>query len=137
MLSEFVQQIEETAQETVDNIHTAIPGKVLSFDATKCLAKIKPIGKFLTPEDELMDYPVISDVPIMFFYSQKSETGMFFPIKEGDFGLLVISETELDEWRTGSVSEATLRFDLTSAVFIPGMLKKETKIWRIHVKIVQ
>lgn len=127
LLSEFIQQIEETAQESVDNIHTAIPGKILSFDAIVCLAKVKPIGRFLTPEDEIMDYPVISDVPVMFPYSQKSKTGVFFPVKEGDYGMLVISESELDEWRTGAVSEATLRFDLTSAIFIPGLLQKGNK----------
>lgn len=127
MLSELVQQIEETAQEAVDNIHTAIPGKVLSFEAVGCLAKVQPVGKFLTPEDELMEYPIISDVPVMFPYSHKAKTGIFFPIKEGDFGMLVISEAELDEWRTGSISEATLRFDLTSAVFIPGLLQKGNK----------
>lgn len=124
MLNEFVQQIEETAQEVVDNIHTAMPGKIVSFDPAKCLAKVKPIGRFLTPDDELMDYPVITDVPVIFQYSEKAKAGVFFPVKKGDGCLLVISETELDEWRTGAVSDATLRFDLTSAIAIPGLANK-------------
>lgn len=126
MIQEFVQQIEETAQETVDNIHTALPGKVISYDAMKCTAKVKPIGRFLTPEDELMDYPIITDVPVMFPFCAKVEAGIFFPVTPGDFCLLVCSEAELDEWRTNAISDATLRFDLTSAIMIPGLLKKGT-----------
>lgn len=126
MLQEFAQQIEDTAQETIDNIHTALPGKIISFDSEKCTAKVKPIGRFLTPEDELMDYPIITEAPVMFPFCAKVEAGIFFPVKPGDFCMIIISETELDEWRTDSISDATLRFDLTSGIVIPGLLKSGT-----------
>lgn len=128
MLQEFVQQVEDTAQEVVDNIHTALPGKIVSYDPIKCIAKVKPIGRFLTPEDELMDYPIVTEVPVMFPFCSKVDTGIFFPVKPGDFCLLIISETELDEWRTNAISDATLRFDLTSGIAIPGLLKRGTRI---------
>lgn len=124
MLCEFVQQVEEVAQEVVDNVHTALPGKIISFNPAKCLAKVKPIGRFLTPENEIMDYPIIVDVPVMFPFSVKVEVGIFFPVKPGDFCTIIVSEAELDEWRTGAISDVTLRHDLTSAIVIPGLLKK-------------
>ena len=35
---------------------------------------------------------------------------------------MIISEVELDEWRSGAQSEGSLRFDLSSALAIPGLL---------------
>ena len=49
---------------------------------------------------------------------------MVFPVHKNDEMLLLVSEIELDEWRTGAKSEAPLKFDLTSAVALPALIKK-------------
>jgi sirohydrochlorin ferrochelatase len=53
---------------------------------------------------------------------------MAFPVKKGDSCLIIVSEVELDSWRSDAESDGSLRFDLTSAVVIPGLLKKGNAI---------
>ena len=35
MIQKFVQQIKNTVQESLDGVHTCIPGEIVSFDAAK------------------------------------------------------------------------------------------------------
>lgn len=124
MLQDVVQQIEETARSVVEDVHTALPCRVVKYDKKKNLAKVKPIGEFLLHDGEKMEYPEIDDVPVMFPYFIAWDIGMVFPVHKGDEMLLLVSEIELDEWRTGAKSEAPLKFDLTSAVAVPALIKK-------------
>lgn len=123
MLQEVTAEIEETARAVMNELHSALPGKIVSFNASKCTATVKPIGQYVTSDGTTMDYPKITEVPIVFPYSKESGIGIAIPVKSGDSCLIIISEVELDEWRNGSRSEGSLRFDLTSAVAIPGLMK--------------
>lgn len=122
MLQDLVQQVEETAKSVINDIHTALPGRIESYDPNSNLAVIQPIGRFMTPDKKSLTYPTLVDVPLMFPYSQKSDTGVTFPISSGDFCLIIISEVELDQWRKNEKSNAPLKFDLTSAIAIPGLI---------------
>ena len=46
MMQEFVQEIQNTIQRGLRGIHTAMPGQVVSFDAAKGIATVKPAMKF-------------------------------------------------------------------------------------------
>lgn len=120
MRQEFTQQIEKTAQAVVNDIHTALPGQVVSFNAEKGTATVKPIGKFITSDNIVLAYPDIAEVPVVFPCSVNA--GIAFPVMPGDNCLLIISEVELDEWRNGAEAEGSLKFDLTNAIAIPGLL---------------
>lgn len=122
MRQEFTQEIERTARAVVNEAHTAIPGEIVSFDAEKCTATVRPIGKFVTVDGKALSYPKIAEVPVVFPYSSIAKVGIAFPVKGKDTCLIIISEVELDEWRNGAESEGSLRFDLTNAVAIPGLL---------------
>lgn len=128
MIQEVVQQIENTARAIVNEVHTALPGRIISYDATRATARIQPIGKFKTSKGKVLDYPILSEVPVMFPFSYRSNVGIAFPIVKGDTCLLIVSEVELDEWRSGATSEGSLHFDLTNAVAIPGLYKTGSKI---------
>ena len=121
MLQDFAQQVENTARAVVNDIHTALPGKIVAFDPEKGVASVQPKGKYLTTEGASLDYPMISDVPVTFPYCQTANVGLVFPIKPDDNCMIIISEVELDEWRNGAESEAPIRYDLTSAMLIPGL----------------
>lgn len=123
MMQEFVQQVEETARAVVDEIHTAMPGTIISFDPKSGTAVVKPNGKYVTADLKQIDYPQITDVPVVIPFCQAAGVGIAFPVVKGDSCLIIISEVELDEWRTGAESEGSLRFDLTNAVCIPGLLE--------------
>lgn len=123
MLQELTEEIEETASAVVNGIHTALPGEIVSFDASSGTAAVKPVGRFVTSDGHELDYPLITEVPVVFPFCQQINVGIAYPVKRGDSCLVVISEVELDAWRSGAESEGTLRFDLTNAVAVPGLLK--------------
>lgn len=123
MLQEFSQEVEETARSIVNEIHTALPGEIISFDAESGMAVVQPVGDYVTSDGTQLAYPSIIEVPVMFPYCQSVGVGMAFPVGKGDSCLIVISEVELDKWRSGAESEASLRFDLTSAIALPGLLR--------------
>lgn len=123
MLQEFTEAVEETAEAVMNEIHTAMPGEILSFDAANCVASVKPAGKFVTSDGMQLDYPVVTEVPVVFPFCQQSGTGMVFPVKKGDSCIIIVSEVELDAWRSGAESEGPLRFDLTNAMAVPGLLR--------------
>lgn len=122
MLQEFSQQVEKTAKAAVNEIHTALPGEILSFNPAAGTATVKPAGKYITSGGVALKYPTITDVPVIFPFCQSAGIGMAFPVKKKDDCLIIISEVELDAWRSGAESDASLRFDLTSAVAVPGLL---------------
>jgi hypothetical protein len=123
MLQELVQQIEQTAKSVVSEVHTALPAEIVSFNPQKGFATVKPIGKYRLDDGTRIDYPIISDVPVVFPFCQSASVGMIFPIKAGDFCLLVMSEQEIDEFLHGKESDVSLQFDLTNAIAIPGLFK--------------
>ena len=134
MLQEFTEQIEKTARAVVNEIHTALPGKIVSCDVEKGTVTVKPVGKYVTSNNKSLEYPEISEVPLVFPYSTQTEVGIFFSVKEGDSCIIIISEVELDEWRNGAESEGSLRFDLTNAIAIPGLLQNGNSLMTEAVK---
>ena len=91
----------------MDGIHTCIPGEIVSFDAAKCTAVVKPIGKFKRPNGNSsdgasggkVDYPQIAGYQYIFSKAAQ-ESCICFPVKPGDGCLLLFSEQALDAWRS-------------------------------------
>lgn len=112
----------------VGRIHTAIPGKVLSYDSSTQTATIKPSvqAAFRLPggDVEQFDLPNISDVPILFPASTVGNFSITFPISAGDQVVLVLQERSTEEWRATTEDSNTpqdlRRFDLSDAVAIPA-----------------
>ena len=63
MLQEFIEETKKTAQEEVNNIHTVVPGEIVSFDSSKCLATVQPKMKFRQKNGEIKEYTV-TDITI-------------------------------------------------------------------------
>lgn len=123
MLQEFTSEVEKTAKAVTNEIHTALPGEIVSYNASSGTATIKPIGKYVTSDGKKLEYPVITEAPVCFPFCQNAGVGIAFPVKKGDSCIIIVSEVELDAWRTGAESEGSLRFDLTSAMVIPGLFE--------------
>jgi hypothetical protein len=68
------QQVDDLTRGHIAEIHTAIPGRIESYDAATCLANVKPLLKRrftvdnadgeIVQQDE--EYPVIMAVPVSF-----------------------------------------------------------------------
>lgn len=119
MIQEFVKGVKDTAAKAVQDMHTAIPGTIVSFAPSSGMAVVQPKAKFKKPNGETMDYPVISGVPIVF--PQGKEAAIAWPIMPGDGCLLIFSESALDYWMYGKETGTSLKFDLSSAIAIPGL----------------
>ena len=119
MMQEFVQSIKNAAKKAVDGIHTAVPAVIVSYDPASGKAVVQPKAKFRKPDGTTIEYPSVSGVPVMFPQSQNITVA--FPVKAGDGCLLVFAETALDYWLYGTETSSELRFDLSSAIALPGI----------------
>lgn len=122
MMQELVAEVNKTAQKTIENMHTALPGVITAYDPGTGMASVQPKAKFKKPNGESMDFPVVTGVPVVF--PQSANVTIAFPVKTGDGCLIVFSETALDYWMYGQETPTTLKFDLSNAVVIPGLLAK-------------
>lgn len=114
------------------DVHTAIPGRVQSYDASTQTADVQPLikAKHRGEDSSLVteSLPVIPHVPVVF----PGAGGMriTFPMQRGDTVLLVFSEASLDIWQNqggGPVDPLDVRrFHLSDAIAIPGLHDDKT-----------
>lgn len=121
MNSELVQCIKNVASDAVNQVHTAFPGVIESYDPGKGQATVKPTMRMKTKGGNYKDYPKISGVPVMFQQHSAQTATIAFPVKPGDGCLIIVSEQSLDQWMYGQETGTDLRFDLSNAVCIPGL----------------
>lgn len=128
MLQELAEEIENTARAVTDQIHTALPGRISSVDVDSGMVSVQPLGQFITSDGEKLDYPLLTEVPLVLPFCQRTGAGVVFPVCVGDSCLIIVSEVELDSWRSNvEESEGSLRFDLSSAIAIPGLLRSDSR----------
>ena len=130
MRQEFTQGIKDAYHTNMQDIHTVVPGKILSFDPDKQEAQIKPTAKYRKPDDSLIDFPNLNHVPVFFPQGMGQTATIVWKVKEGDECFLFFSEQALDLWRTGAESETDLRFDLTNAFAFVGLFPKPNPLVR-------
>lgn len=118
--------IREAIESHMLDVHTALPCRIETFDATTQRANVKPEVKRVVRQADgtrvAESLPVIPDVPVMFF----SGGGFFIslPLQPGDTGMLVFCESSIDAWRSQNqdVDPADARrHGLSGAVFVPGL----------------
>lgn len=124
MLQEFVQEIKETVNEELADIHTALPAEIVSIDINTGLAKVQPAIKKILDNGDTIDYPQISGVPIVFPQGANQMASISLPVKPGDSCLLVIAEQSLENWLYGRETDTSLLFDITNAICIPGLSQR-------------
>jgi len=123
MQDNLKQEIENLVQGALQNVHTCIPGTIVSFNAGKCLAVVTPSGQFKTPAGKLLSYPQVHDVPVVLIQSSGQDVTVACPIEPGDGCLLFFSEQQLDRFRDGEDAKCDLRFDLTNAIAVMGLFR--------------
>lgn len=118
--------ISAAIEKALTEIHTCLPARVESFDASTGLAKVVPLlkRKYVT-EDTAVQLPVISGVPVVF--PRTAGAWLRLPVSAGDYVLLVFSERSIDKWLEsgGAVDpEDPSKFALNDAIAIPGLYPK-------------
>jgi hypothetical protein len=122
-MDDLSKLIREAFEYSMTDIHTALPGVVVKYDANTRRADIQPSLKRKMPNGKFMDFPVVPDVPVI-FPGTKNCT-IHFPLENDDEVLLIINERGTDTWKSkgGKGIEETdpRRFDLQDCFVIPGL----------------
>jgi len=123
----------EGIEDRLREFHTAEPGRIVSFDAAKQTAIVRPMLQraVLDDDDEyqLETPPDIHDVPVQF---PRSRLGyLTFPISQGDSGLIVYAMRDIGQWRytgpQGSPGDQRVA-SMAGAVFLPGLYPNADKL---------
>lgn len=125
---EFVNQVKKTAENLLGQVHTCVPGKIVSFDGATCQATVLPAMKIKKPNGEMLDYPQITGVPVVFPQSSAQGVTIAYPVKAGDGCLIVFSEQALDQFLYEQDTGTDLKFDLSNAVAIVGLFAKGNSV---------
>lgn len=128
MMQEFVQQVNDTIKESIQGIHTAMPGEILSYDPAKGLASVQPKMKYKKPDGTTIDFPQITGVPVWFPQGNNQKATIAYPVKPGDGCLIIVGEQSLDYWMYGQETSTDLCFDMTNAMCIPGLFAKANSV---------
>ena len=120
MRQEVTQELKYFIKDTLQNVHTVLPGKIVTFDADKCEATVKPTAKFRMPDDSQRDFPDIFEVPVFFPQAIGQKATFVHVVRPDDECILFFMEQPLDLWRTGAESPIDLRHDLTNAIAFVG-----------------
>lgn len=123
MVQDFTQELENTIQQFVDGVHTALPGVIISFDPGTCSATVELKGMFMKPDGKSLAYPPAANVPVVFPQASGQKVTIAFPIKAGDGCLVVMAEQSLEAWKAGGESNLDLKHDLSNAIAIPGLFR--------------
>jgi len=123
-MQEFTQEIKNMMLDRLRDVHTILPGKIVTFDPDKCEASILPYGKYKKPDGSMMDFPQLNEVPVYVMQGSEQTATVVYPVKPDDECLVLFTEQTLETWRTGAESHTDLRFDLSNATAIIGMFSK-------------
>ena len=105
------------------NVHTAFPGKIVTYDYTQKRASIQPqIDKKYT-DGTTQPMPILNNVPVVFPYA--SGASITFPVNAGDTCLVVCCERSIDNWITNGLQQPPTdprKLDLSDGVAIMGLV---------------
>lgn len=118
------QFVVEKLQHYMENVYTAFPAIVTEVDLVNQKVKAKPAVNFKYRDLSFTEYPIFSNIPLMFPSSSKS--ALTFPVSKGDTVLLVFSKKGIDKFKASDgkkpVTPDDFRsFDKRDAMAIPGL----------------
>jgi len=129
--SDLQKSINLAIQEALRNTHTITLAKIETVNA-KTINVLPVISRVV--DEKVIDLPLFVDVPPIFLQGGGSYTA--YPLKKGDYCLLLISERCFDDWYHGGDFKPPLEFrihdysdsfalvginPLASAITIPDM----------------
>jgi hypothetical protein len=106
----------------MERYYHCLPGRVESYVYNEQRATVKPLIKKMYINGDIVELPILVNVPIIFPRTMTS--GVVFPIIRGDGVLLLFADRSLERWySSGDDVEPgdSRKFDLSDAVAIPGL----------------
>jgi hypothetical protein len=107
----------------ISNLHTNLPGIIVSFDPNERTCSVQPaLERLFSGEAETVRLPIQEDVPVQFLGS--NEFYLEVMLQKGDEVLCIVSERALDQWLDsgGTVDpQSARRFSLSDIIVVPGL----------------
>lgn len=133
-LIDFVTEVKALVKEQINNIHTALPGEIISIDIDTGLATVKPKAQMRFSNGQVLEFPIINGVPVVMPQSPSTESAIVFPVSKGDQCLLIFSEQALDYWFENGMTNSQVKYGLSGAIAIPGLLRAQTDDFKEAIK---
>ncbi|MDB5849785.1 MAG: Phage-related protein [Rhodoferax sp.] len=118
-----ISGVKNTVSTMLAEVHTAMPGVVVSYDAATRRATVLPSLSKQLADGRVLPAPQIVSVPVIFPTGSNGRAGITFPIVPGDGVMLHFSERSLEAWHDagGATPDDPRQFDLSDAVAVPGL----------------
>lgn len=114
----FPEVIRKAVKHEVATMRVAMPGTIVSYDASEQSASVQPAWTLSTGEK----IPVITRAPVQF--PRGGGFAITLPLAAGDPCWLLFGERDLERWLTTGQKhppQSSRRFDWSDAVVIPGV----------------
>src|SRR6516165_4679833 len=123
MITEIVEALQLLIESSLSDVNTAIPGEIVSYDAKRNRAVVRPsLPKALSNDDKL-DPPQIIEVPVVWHAANGGDASLTMPLKAGDGVGLSFQQRSLEGWLNGNKAKPDdpRQFDLSDCVAHPGL----------------
>lgn len=117
----WAQVLKDAMSAMLCDTHTALPGRVESYDSSVGMAEIQPLLKRKFKDGEVVNLPICNQVPVCF--PRTTTAYVHLPLEKGDVGLLVFSERSIDRYKNlGGLQDPQdpRKHSLSDGFFIPG-----------------
>lgn len=108
---------------SLDTIHTALPGMIETYDASKKKVSVKPLIKKKFKNGEVLSFPIITNVPVIFPGTKRAV--IQYPLQRGDGCLIIFSERSMERYLSSAIEDVEpqdpRKFSLSDAICIPGL----------------
>jgi len=109
---------------SLENVHTVLPGKIVSWNAGQRKASVEPLVSMKTVKEVDITLPVIDNVPTIF--PSGSNFTLRWDIATGDGCLILFSEYGIGNYLNSGgqnqvAADDSSKFNLTDAICIPGL----------------
>lgn len=132
MRDDTLHAVLQTAFFTLmSNTHTAIPGRIVSYNKTTRLAEVQPIIKRKLENGQYEDPPILQSVPVI--WPGTASAVIHIPLHKDDGCLILFGERALDSWidarNTVPTAAADVRrFSYVDAICIPGLIPPQASM---------
>lgn len=123
MISELREVLQLMIESSLSDINTTLPGEIISYDAGRNRAIVRPsLPKALASDDELAA-PRIVEVPVVWPAAMNGRASFTMPLQAGDGVMLSIQQRSIEGWLNGNRDKPDdpRQFDLSDCVAIPGL----------------
>jgi len=120
--------IQTLSRKISSNLRVAMPATIEEYDYTTQKASVQIDIKELFNNETSIDYPVISDVPVIF--PRSGGASLTMPVKRGDNCLVMFLDRDLTAWALGASKKkpnSQRMHDLNDAVIVMGLSPLSTK----------